>query len=169
MNNRILCAVVALFFSTLCFSQNKDISFEMSNSFQVSKGFGEGNAGLSLVGFTMAPGIGFTDRWVLSLPIRANLYAKTTSPQSVSEDAMAGLSVMYKNGLVDYEASHLFGLYSTSVKQMESSFSLMFNRGEDDRSSFYKIGVSYLLPYDRNVKGMFCVSAGLGLRFSSRK
>ena len=170
MSRSFFCFVAALFLSTLCFSQNnKCTSFELVNSFQASRVIGKQNSNTLFVGFTMAPGLDLSKRWTISTPIKANLYTESTIPQGVSQDLMVGISATFKNGSVDFDASHLFGLLSSDINQMETSLSIMFNRGEADRSSFYKLGISYLTPYDRNYKGSFCVFAGLGLRLSNRR
>ena len=167
---RFLFTIIILFLSTLCFSQNmKSVSLEATNSVQFSSKIPDNQSNAVSVGFTMAPGIAFSDKFVLSVPAKLNLYTVSQPQQQVSQDIMAGLSAAYRCGSVDIEASHLFGLWYSDLGQMETGLSLYFNRSKNDRSSFYKIGVSYLSPYQKGVKGGLLVSAGLGLRFSSVK
>ena len=170
MTNRFLVSCLFLWVTCLCYGQTiSPVSFELVNSVQFSSKIPDNQSNALSAGFTMAPGIAFSDKFVLSVPAKLNLYTVSQPQQQVSQDIMAGLSAAYRCGSVDIEASHLFGLWYSDLGQMETGLSLYFNRSKNDRSSFYKIGVSYLSPYQKGVKGGLLVSAGLGLRFSSVK
>lgn len=166
-----LFAWLLLWATCLCHAQERTaVRFEHMNGVQFSRQITDNNRSNCLdVGFTMAPGVCFADRFVLSVPAKMNLYTSLLPEPKVSHDIMVGLSAAYRPGSVDVEASHLFGIWYSDVGLMESGISLLFNRGKNDRSSFYKIGVSYLTPYQKEGKGNLCVSAGLGLRLFSTK
>jgi hypothetical protein len=151
----------------LCYAQkNASIGFEFVNDIQFSSKISDNQSNALSAGFIMAPGISFSDKFVLSVPAKFNLYTSSHPQQQVSQDIMVGGAAAYRCDSVDIEVSHLFGLWYSDMGQMETGLSLFMNRGKNDRSSFYKIGVSYLTPYQNGAKGRLLVTAGLGLRFS---
>lgn len=169
MKNRIFVSWLLLCVTCLCYAQKKaPIGFEFVNGIQFSSKISDNQSNALSAGFIMAPGISLSDKFVLSVPAKFNLYTSTHPQQQVSQDIMVGISAAYRHGSADIEVSHLFGLWYSDLGQMETGLSLYMNRGKNDRSSFYKIGVSYLTPYQNDAKGKLFVTAGLGLRFSRK-
>jgi len=167
MNNRLLLSGLLLWVTCLCYAQGAaPVRFEFVNGLQFSSQISDKQSNAFAVGFTMAPGVSFSDKFVLSVPAKLDLYAMSRPQAQFSQDIMAGLSAAYRHGSVDIEASHLFGLWYSDLGRMETGLSLYLNRSRYDRSSFYRIGVSYLTPYQKGVKGDLFLSVGLGLRFS---
>jgi hypothetical protein len=171
MNNRLLLlSGVFLWITCLCNAQETGpVCFEYVNGIQFSSEMAGNQSNTLVSSFTMAPGINYSDKLILYVPAKMNIYAVSQPQPQVSQDIMVGISAAYRRGSVDIEACHLFGLWYSDLGQMETGLSLFLNRGKNDRSSFYKIGVSYLTPYQKGTKGGLFISAGLGLRFSLAK
>lgn len=168
MSKRIFLIALLLWVTSLCRAQAvSPIRFEYLNVAQFSTNVSDSRS--LAASFAMAPGVCFSDKFVLSVPAKMNMYTLSRPQSEASYDIMVGLSAAYRYGSVDIEASHLFGVWYSDLGQMETGLSLIFNRGKKDRTSFYKVGVSYLTPYLKENKGGVFVSAGLGLRFSLAK
>lgn len=170
MINRAILSGILLLVTGLCYAQEAaPVHFEFVNGMQFSSKIADSHSDIFAFGYTMVPSIIISNKFIVSIPAKLNMYAISHPQPQISQDIMLGICAAYRHGSVDFEASHLFGLWYSDFGQMETGASLYLNRGKNDRSSFYKIGVSYLTPYQKGAQGGLFVSAGIGLRFTLKK